>query len=306
MSEQWTVSTPEKLTFEAGVSRLKVRTITGAVNVVAAEGPARLEVTEIDGPPLLVTLANGELTVSYDDLPWKDFSWKDLGPLLGRWRTAAKRRAVVSVTVPAGTAVELGSASSDTVISGITAPVTVHSASGSTTLVRLSGPVDANTVSGSIQAQSVSGDLKVNTISGDLTVFDGTSGRVKAHSVSGAITLDLVHDNETDVQIANVSGDVAVRIPAPTDAEVQANTTSGDVSNAFDELRVGGTWGAKQINGTLGAGTGKLKITTVSGSLSLLRRPTSEDDVPADATAQDKTPADAAPQALDFSKEDEA
>ncbi|MEY9967783.1 hypothetical protein ABIA33_005862 [Streptacidiphilus sp. MAP12-16] len=297
MSEQWTVSAPEKLTFDTEVTRLRVRTVAGAVNVVAAEGPARLEVTEIEGPPLQVTLDRGELTVSYDDLSWKDFSWKSLSHFVGQWRS--KRRAVVSLAVPARTRIELGSASSDTVISGVTAPVTVHSASGSTTLVRLAGPVDANTVSGSVRAQSVSGDLKVNTVSGELTVFEGTSGKLKANSVSGAMTVDLAHDNDTDVSLNNVSGEVAVRIPAPTDAEVHANTTSGDVSSAFEELHVGGAWGAKQISGTLGRGTGKLKITTVSGSVALLRRPAAEDDAPGDAPrALDTAP-------LDFDKKED-
>jgi hypothetical protein len=283
MTEQWTVSAPETLTFEGEITRLRVRTIAGAVNVVAAEGPARLEVGEIEGPPLSVTRHGGELTVTYEDLTWKDFSWKGLLPFLSRWTHGPRRRAVVSVTVPAGTRIELGSASSDTVISGITAPVTVHSASGSTTLVGLSGPVDANTVSGSVQAQGVSGDLKVNTVSGELTVFDCTSGSLKANSVSGAVTVDLAHDNATDVSLNNVSGEVSVRIPAPAHAEVRANTTSGDVSSAFDELHVGGTWGAKQLTGTLGKGTGKLKITTVSGAVALLRRPAAENDAPADA-----------------------
>lgn len=304
MSEQWTVSAPEKLSFDGTVTRLRVRTVAGAVNVVAAEGPARLEVTELEGPPLRVTLEKGELEVTYEDLTWKDFSWKSLSDIIGRWRSATRRRAVVSLTVPAGTRIELGSASSDTVISGITAPVTVHSASGSTTLVRLSGPVEANTVSGGIQAQSLSGDLKFNTVSGELTVFEGTSSSIKANSVSGAITLDLAHDNATDVSLNNVSGEVAVRIPAPTDTRVHANTTSGSVSSAFDELHVGGTWGAKQLTGTLGKGTGKLKITTVSGSVALLRRPAPEDESPG-------SPSDTPPAAIDtiapnLTKEDPA
>jgi hypothetical protein len=292
MSEQWTIDAPQKLIIEQPVSHLKVRTVAGAVNVVAADGPARLELTEIDGPPLTVTLDGGELTVTYDDLTWTDFNWKALSKIINQWR---RRRTVVSLTVPADTRIELGSASSDTVISGVTAPVTVHSASGSTTLVRLSGAVEANTVSGSIEAQSVSGDLKVNTVSGELTVFEGTSGRLKATSVSGAMTVDLAHDSAADVNLTNVSGEVAVRIPAPTDAQVRANTTSGGMSNAFDELRVGGGWGSKQITGVLGKGTGSLKITTVSGAVALLRRPSPEDDAPSDA-----------PRALDFSKEDQA
>jgi hypothetical protein len=306
MSEQWTVSAPEKLTFDDQVTRLRVRTVAGAVNVVAAEGPPRLEVTELEGPPLQITLTGGELVVTYEDLTWKDFSWTSLSQIIGKWRKTAKRRAVVSLAVPAGTRIELGSASSDTVISGISAPVTVHSAIGSTTLVRLTGPVDANSVSGSIRAQSLSGDLKFNTVSGELTVFEGTSRSIRANSVSGAITLDLAHDNATDVSLANVSGEVAVRIPAPTDTRVQANTTSGDVSSAFDELHVGGTWGAKQLTGTLGRGTGKLKITTVSGSVALLRRPAPEDEAPADAAATAAIDAALDAAVLDLTKEDPA
>ena len=280
MSE-WTIDAPRTLTIEQPVERLKVRTVAGAGNVVAVDGPTRLEVTELEGPPLLVTLEGGELTVTYEDLVWKDFTWKNLPAAIHQWRT--KRRAVVSLAVAPGTRIELGSASSETVISGITAPVTVHSASGAVTLVRLAGPVEAHTVSGNVQAQSVSGDLKVNTVSGELTVFEGASGRLKANSVSGSMTLDLAHGDATDVTLSNVSGEVAVRLPAPTDAQVRANTTSGDVSSAFEELRVGGTWGAKQVTGTLGKGTGTLKITTVSGSVALLRRPAAEEDAPADA-----------------------
>ncbi|CAM5660465.1 hypothetical protein STENM327S_05050 [Streptomyces tendae] len=42
---------------------------------------------------------------------------------------------------------------------------------------------------------------------------------------------------------------------------------------------MGGQWGAKRITGRLGAGNGRLKATTVSGSIALLRRPTAEDTV---------------------------
>ena len=69
----------------------------------------------------------------------------------------------------------------------------------------------------------------------------------------------------TDIRLATVSGEVAIRLPHPADARVEANTAGGTVSNAFEDLRVGGQWGAKKITGTLGAGTGKLKATTRLG-----------------------------------------
>lgn len=300
MSEQWTVNAAEKLTFDREVTRLRVRLIAGAVNVVATEGPARLEVGEIEGPPLEVTLKGGELTVGYEDLTLKDFSWKGLQPFFAKWTHTGKRRAVVSLAVPAGTRIELASVSSDTVISGITAPVSVHSVSGATTLVGLAGRAEANTVSGSIQAQGVSGDLKVKTVSGELTVFDCTSGTLRANSVSGPVTVDLAYDNATDISLSNISGDVAVRIPALAHTEVRADTTIGDVSSAFDELHLTSTWGAKQFTGKLGQGTGKLKITTVSGAVALLRRPAPEDDAPRDAPRAIES------DAIEFTKEDQA
>ena len=39
-----------------------------------------------------------------------------------------------------------------------------------------------------------------------------------------------------------------------------------------------GQWGAHKITGRLGDGTGKLRATTVSGSIALLRRPPREEE----------------------------
>ncbi|MRT44606.1 hypothetical protein FGX00_01905, partial [Xylella fastidiosa subsp. multiplex] len=78
MSE-WSVTEPRKLTFDERVRELHVRIVNGTVNVVGTdEGSARLEVTQIEGPPLAVTQQGGTLTVAYDDLPWKGFlKWLD-------------------------------------------------------------------------------------------------------------------------------------------------------------------------------------------------------------------------------------
>jgi hypothetical protein len=74
---------------------------------------------------------------------------------------------------------------------------------------------------------------------------------------------------------------------------VEANTASGTVSSAFEDLRVSGQWGAKKITGRLGAGNGKLKAMTVSGSIAMLRRPTAEDEPREDgSSASPETPTD--------------
>lgn len=270
---EWSVTEPRKLTFDDPVTTLHVRVVNGTVNVVGTdEGPAHLEVSGLEGPPLTVTHRDGTLTVAYDDLPWQNFlKWLDSKG----WR----RNASVTLAVPAGTRVEVGVVGATAVVSGMDGRTEVKGISGDTTLVGLSGPVRATTVSGAVEAQAVTGDLRMSSVSGDLTVVEGACPTVKADSVSGSIVLDLaLKDRPADVGLTSISGEIAIRLPHPPDAEVEANTASGTISNAFDGLRVHGPWGAHRITGRLGAGKGRLKATTVSGSIALLRRPAGEDE----------------------------
>ncbi|MFD3576739.1 DUF4097 domain-containing protein [Streptomyces sp. NPDC058644] len=305
MSE-WSVAEPQKLTFDAPVTTLHVRVVNGTVNVVGTdEVSARLEVSEIEGPPLTVTQTDGTLSVAYDDLPWKGFlKWLD--------RKGWRRSAVVSLAVPAGTRVEVGVVGAGAVVSGIEGRTEVRGVTGDTTLVGLSGPVRADTVSGSVEAQGITGDLRFNSVSGDLTVFEGAGSSVRADSVSGSMIVDIDPTGApTDIGLTSVSGEIAIRLPHPTDADVEANTASGAVSNAFEDLRVSGQWGAKKITGRLGSGSGKLRATTVSGSIALLRRPPTEEDPydevpppvpptdPTDSTDPTDTPPSDAPPADD-------
>ncbi|MEU2434671.1 hypothetical protein ABZ595_00475 [Streptomyces rubradiris] len=271
MSE-WSVTEPQKLTFDSPVRDLRVRVVNGTVNVVGTEaGSARLEVSELKGPPLVVTRDGSTLTVAYEDLPWKGFlKWLD--------RKGRRRSTVVSLAVPADTRVEVGVVGAGAVVSGIRGSAVIRGVNGDTTLVGVSGPVRAETVSGSLEAQAVTGDLTFHSVSGDLTVVAGSGPSVRADTVSGSLIVDLDPDGPTDVGLTSVSGEIAIRLPHPADAEVEANTASGVLSNAFEGLRVRGRWGAHKITGRLGAGTGRLRATTVSGSIALLRRPPRDEE----------------------------
>ncbi|MEV1044964.1 DUF4097 family beta strand repeat-containing protein [Streptomyces sp. NPDC049916] len=268
----WAVAEPQRLTFDDPVTALSVRVVDGTVNVVGTDEPgARLEVSTIDGPPLIVTQKDGRLTVAYEDLPWQD--------LLRWFDPKGRRSAVVSLVVPAAASVEVGVIGAGAVVSGIDGRTEVRGISGDSTLVGLTGAVRGESVSGSLEAQGVTGDLRFHSVAGDLTVVDGAGASVRAETVSGDMVLDVDPSGKpTDIRLTTVSGEIAIRLPHPADAKVEANTASGAVSNAFEDLRVGGQWGAKKITGTLGAGRGSLRATTVSGSIALLRRPPAEDD----------------------------
>ncbi|MFJ6695553.1 DUF4097 family beta strand repeat-containing protein [Streptomyces sp. NPDC091272] len=286
---EWSVTEPRKLTFDAPVTALSVRVVNGTVNVVGTdalsdgEPTARLEVTDLDGPPLVVTHKDGTLTVSYEDLPWHGF-------LKMLDRRSWTYRAAVTLTVPAGTKVDVGVVGANAVVTGIRGRTEVRGVHGEATLVGLSGRVNAETVSGNVEAHSLTGPLHFKSVTGDLTVVDGAGPAVRAETVNGALVVDVdtARSGPTDIDLTTVTGEVAIRLPHPADAKVEANTTSGSLSNAFEDLRVSGQWGQKKITGTLGTGAGKLHATTVSGAIALLRRPAQEEAPP-------EGPADARP-----------
>ncbi|MGQ4512300.1 DUF4097 family beta strand repeat-containing protein [Streptomyces sp. DW26H14] len=290
----WRVAQSDQLDFDDPIGTLRVRVVGGAVNVVGTDpgtvpggSGTRLEVTEIVGPPLVVTLEGDTLTVGYEDLSWGSFlNWLD--------RRGHRRSAVVSLAVPSSASVEVGFVEASAMVSGVRGRTEVRGVTGDATLVGLSGDVVADSVSGNVEAQAVTGALRFHSVSGDLTVVEGAGSSVRADSVSGNMVLDLDPAGEsTDIRLGTVSGEVAIRLPHPVDTEVVANTASGRVSSAFEDLRVTGKWGAKKITGTLGSGNGALRATTVSGSIALLRRPPAEDaaesgDAPDGAPAETK------------------
>ncbi|MFG2722761.1 DUF4097 domain-containing protein [Streptomyces sp. NPDC048416] len=273
MSEStWAVPESRTFTFDEPVTKVQVRVVNGTVNVVGTEeSSSRLEISSVDGPPLIVTRNGSTLTVAYEDLAWRGFlKWLD--------RKGWNRKAVVSLAVPAGADVEVGTVGAGAVVSGIRGRTEVRGVSGDATLLKLSGPVRAETVTGHVEAQAVTGDVHFKSVSGHLTVVEGAGATVTAESVSGDMLLDLDPGAKaTDVRLTTVSGEVAIRLPHPADARVEATSASGAVSSAFEDLRVGGQWGTKSITGTLGAGNGTLRATTVSGSITLLRRPADEE-----------------------------
>jgi DUF4097 and DUF4098 domain-containing protein YvlB len=260
----WKLDEPDKTTFDQ-VRRLVVRTVDGGVSVVGSDDRPTLEVSELVGAPLRVRHQDAELEIDYER-PWLP------GPLA--WLTGGGRRhrAVISLAVPRDCQVELQVVSASLMVGGLHGPVLARTISGEITLAGLGGQVEAETISGPVQAQGVAGDLRASTVSGDLTLAEGGAGAVHAHTVSGAVALDLQASGERGIRLSSVSGDVTVRLPEASDLQVKLRSTGGQVASAFDELRREVGPGMRALGGRLGAGTGRLAATTTSGHIALLRR----------------------------------
>jgi len=259
---QWTIEAPTSLEFD-DVTGLRVRLIAGSVAVLATDGKPSLEVSSVEGDPLNVTYEGGVLTVAHENLSWEG---------LLKWLRPQRHSAAVTVSVPRKCPTQVGVVSATAVMSGISSRASVKSVSGGIMLDGITGDVDANTVSGALEAQGINGRLNFRTVSGDLTLADGWLERLDASVVSGDVTADVDLDPLGGMQVTTVSGEVVLRLPAEADARVNLHSVSGDVRSEFAELRRSSAPASRSVSGSLGAGSGQVSVTTMSGRVMLLRR----------------------------------
>jgi hypothetical protein len=262
----WTIDGPISLDLDE-VTAANVRLVAGTVAVLATDDTPSLVVTEHRGRPLQVSLEDGTLTISYESLTWDGL----LGFLKPKHDTVA-----VTITVPADCPIQLGVLSASAVVSGLSAGASVKGLSGDITLEGVTGDVTAETMSGEVAACDIDGSVSFKSLSGALTLAGGALSSLEANTMSGQITADVTLSAAGSMRISTMSGDVTLRLPSDSDAEVRLQSTSGPVRSEFDSLRTVKALASHVASGNVGAGNGRVSVTTMSGSVTLLRRAPAE------------------------------
>lgn len=117
----------------------------------------------------------------------------------------------------------------------------------------LTGPVHASSVNGKIVARGLTGSVNLSVV----------NGRLEA-------TLDRLNESGT-VTLSAVNGTLIVVIPSDANATVRANTVQGQISNDFNlPVRVGEYVG-RDLEGRLGSGGARVRLSNVNGSISIQR-----------------------------------
>jgi hypothetical protein len=259
---RWIVDSPQRLDFDR-VSELKVRLVSGTVAVLASDDAPSVVVSELSGRPLQVDFDRGQLTISYESLTWDGL----LGFLKPR-----RDHVAVTITVPAECPSQIGVLSASAVVSGLRSGASVKSLSGEITLDGVTGDVDAETLSGEIAARDIDGAISFKSMSGGLTLAGGALSALDANTMSGQVTADAALGDRGSVHVSTMSGEVTLRLPAASDARVHLQSTSGPVRTDFETLRAVKAPAARTVSGNVGAGTGHVSVTTMSGAVTLLRR----------------------------------
>lgn len=269
MTEKWKVEGPRVLDIgEDGerVRTLKVGIIGGRVDVVTHDDSptARVEVSEVEGDPVIVRWDGSTLKISHG--PDSD------NGILDRVRRTVtegfdRNRVVVSISIPQDAAASVSTVSAEALVAGVRAEVKTNTVSGSLTLDDLAGRASVNTVSGAVECSRLDGPLSVNSVSGSVTAQQSTLPDVTIHTVSGDIALDMLN-GQASISSSSVSGDVTVRSPL-AGYDVRVSSASGQVVVDGRQLRRGPHSAGGQL--TEGDGALRLKANSVSGNVVLLR-----------------------------------
>ncbi|HKU36205.1 MAG TPA: DUF4097 family beta strand repeat-containing protein [Paenarthrobacter sp.] len=221
--ELWTVTGPQTIDVD-DVRSLKLGIVKGRFDVVTHDEPfVRIEVSEISGDPLTVTLVNGRLEVRHQ-LQGPQGWFRNL---MGTVNNTSTNSVIVGIALPPGVDVEAGTVSGDGLASGISGRVRLNTVSGSVMADGTSGELHVNTVSGEVIARNHDGVLTAKSVSGEVTA-SGKFSNVRATTVSGDLSFDL-QDYTSDFGANSVSGDLTIRLPHDVGLDVVAKSASGSV-----------------------------------------------------------------------------
>ena len=221
--ELWTVTGPQTIDVD-DVRSLKLGIVKGRFDVVTHDEPfVRIEVSEISGDPLTITLVNGRLEVRHQ-LQGPQGWFRNL---MGTVNNTSTNSVVVGIALPLGVDVEAGTVNGDGMVSGVNGRIRLNTVSGSVMADGTSGELYVNTVSGEVIARNHDGVLTAKSVSGEVTA-SGKFKNVRASTVSGDLSFDL-HDYTNDLGANSVSGDLTIRLPHDVGLDIVAKSASGTV-----------------------------------------------------------------------------
>ncbi len=128
--------------------------------------------------------------------------------------------------------------------------------------------LEARTVNGEIEARGIADEVEARTVNGGIVVAG--NGPVSAETVNGEIEAWLGGDVSEDLRFKTVNGGIRLVLPNGTDADLDIRTVNGSIDTDFP-LTIRGRWGPKSASGEIGAGGPEIEVSTVNGSIALVR-----------------------------------
>ena len=127
-------------------------------------------------------------------------------------------------------------------------------------------------VNGPLEVDGLTGEIKAALVNGKLTARN-LAGDARLTTVNGQLEAEFDRLGAGTVALSSVNGKVTVRLPAGADATVRASTVHGNIENDLGLPVRRGRYVGQSLAGQLGAGTGRVKLDNVNGSIQIHRAP---------------------------------
>lgn len=267
--EKWIIHPGESRVIDVmDIARLKASVAAGQIDVIGHdEAHVRVEVHSVAVKELRIEVTGDQLEIDHPQVRWDNFltafrSFGSSGP-----------RAEISVAVPRATALTLGVVSAGALVAGLAADATINTVSGDVLVDGLAGALNTHAVSGDIQVRSLAGSFSSDMVSGDIAV-SGEVSETDVNTVAGAVFIDATGPI-SQVSINAVSGAATLRLDDGYAADYNVHTVGGRV-------QIDGIARGRNHDGHTGALSGMfadVRVNTVSGDVTVLRRGAATPDV---------------------------
>ncbi|HKB11057.1 MAG TPA: DUF4097 family beta strand repeat-containing protein [Vicinamibacterales bacterium] len=126
------------------------------------------------------------------------------------------------------------------------------------------------TVNGSVEGESLNGDADGRTVNGSVRL--STTGTASGSTVNGSLNLTMGRtDWRDEAKFSTVNGSITLHLPAFLSANLHATTLNGEIESDFP-ITATGSINRRRIDGTIGNGGPQLTLSTVNGSVKLIRQ----------------------------------
>jgi Putative adhesin len=126
------------------------------------------------------------------------------------------------------------------------------------------------TVNGGVSGESLHGDADARTVNGSIRLT--TTGLAVAKTVNGSMNITMGRADWPDgASFKTVNGSITLTLPSALAAELRAEMLNGTLTSDFPVSVISSTANPRRLRGTIGSGTRPLDISTVNGSIRLLR-----------------------------------
>jgi hypothetical protein len=139
------------------------------------------------------------------------------------------------------------------------------------TIPRRSQLDGAELVNGSLDVEGVQGSVRASLVNGTVKA-SGLGGEVKLSTVNGGIEANVAAlENAKGVQLTSVNGSIVLVVPSGAGADVKASTVHGGITNDFGLTVEDGQYVGHSMNGQIGSGGARIRLTNVNGSIAVKR-----------------------------------